>query len=140
MLRKFKIKLNGEEYYVEMEELDAPNTQQPTPSVVEPSQPVAQPVVEEKVTPQAQPEPQPQSTASAAVITDNTLTAPMPGKIIKVLLKEGTNVEINQPIMVLEAMKMENEIVANKAGTLSKIHVTVGQSVNAGDALFTIDE
>ena len=62
----------------------------------------------------------------------------MPGTILKILVNVGDAVTENQPLMILEAMKMENEIVAGSAGTVSAIHVTQGQVVNAGDGLITI--
>ena len=90
MLRKFKIKVDGKEYLVEMEEIGA----------VAPAAPVAPAPVA--------PAPAPAAPAS-------------------------------EPLMILEAMKMENEIVASKAGVVSGIHVANGQVVNPGDALITIN-
>ena len=63
----------------------------------------------------------------------------MPGTILKLLVKEGDAVKANQALMILEAMKMENEVVAAQDGTVAGIHVTQGQIVNAGDALITIN-
>lgn len=62
----------------------------------------------------------------------------MPGTVIKILVAPGDQVVENQPLLVLEAMKMENEIVADRAGQVSQIFVERNQSVNAGDALITI--
>ena len=64
--------------------------------------------------------------------------APMPGTILRELVNIGDEVKENQPLMILEAMKMENEVVANHAGKVAGIHVNQGQVVNAGDALITI--
>jgi biotin carboxyl carrier protein len=87
----------------------------------------------------------PASTASATgpavsdtEVTDGTVNAPMPGVILKLLLQPGETVTANQPVLVLEAMKMENEIKAPVAGTLEKFFVSEGASVNTGDALFQI--
>ena len=66
------------------------------------------------------------------------MTAPMPGTILRVLVNIGDEVKENQPLMILEAMKRENEVVANHAGKVAGIHVNQGQVVNAGDALITI--
>ncbi len=67
------------------------------------------------------------------------VTVPMQGTIVKVLVEEGQEVEIGQPVVVLEAMKMENNITAEKAGTISSVKVSVGDSVGAGDIVAEID-
>ena len=61
--------------------------------------------------------------------------APMPGKIIKVLVKRGDFVEARQAVVIVEAMKMENELRSPKAGTVSDVRVTEGASVEAGAVL-----
>lgn len=63
----------------------------------------------------------------------------MPGKIVKILVAEGDEVEQGQGLVVVEAMKMENEITAPKAGTISAVKVQPGLAVEAGAALITID-
>ena len=63
----------------------------------------------------------------------------MPGTILSVAVKPGDSVSEGQTVFVLEAMKMENEIVAPKAGTISSIDVAQGASVNSGDLLATMD-
>ncbi|MGY6500942.1 MAG: acetyl/propionyl/methylcrotonyl-CoA carboxylase subunit alpha [Acidimicrobiales bacterium] len=67
------------------------------------------------------------------------VTVPMQGTIVKVLVEEGQEIEIGQPVVVLEAMKMENNIAAEKAGTVSAVKVAVGDSVGAGDIVVEID-
>jgi biotin carboxyl carrier protein len=67
------------------------------------------------------------------------IKAPMPGKIVRVLVEEGAAVEAKQGIVVMEAMKMQNEIRSPKAGTVKKVSVTEGAAVNAGDLLATIE-
>ena len=62
----------------------------------------------------------------------------MQGTIVKVLVKEGQKVEAGEPVCVLEAMKMENNIAADKAGTISEIKVAEGQSVGSGDVVAVI--
>lgn len=130
MLRKFKITIDGKEYLVEMEEIGAPvqaaTPVQPTPAPV-PAPAEASPQVEEVQAPQ------PTATAGA-----DAVPSPMPGTILKVLVAVGDQVAENQPLLILEAMKMENEIVASSAGTVSAIHVSPGQVVNPGDGLITI--
>jgi biotin carboxyl carrier protein len=67
------------------------------------------------------------------------VTAPMPGKVVRVLVSAGDTVEANQGLVVVEAMKMQNEIRAPKAGTIDRIFISEGQAVAAGDALVTIN-
>ena len=65
--------------------------------------------------------------------------APLPGTIFKVIVKEGDDVKKGQSIMVLEAMKMENNILAEKDGVVNKIHVSEGDAVLQGDILVEIE-
>jgi len=67
------------------------------------------------------------------------LKAPMPGKIVKLLVVEGAEVNANQGILVMEAMKMQNEIKAPKKGIVKKIAVQEGLAVNAGDLLAAVE-
>lgn len=60
------------------------------------------------------------------------IVAPMPGKIVKVLVNKGDPVQARQPLVVIEAMKMENELRAAGAGAVAELHVQEGQSVDAG--------
>jgi biotin carboxyl carrier protein len=66
------------------------------------------------------------------------ITAPMPGKIVRVLVSAGDTVEAGQGLLVVEAMKMQNEIRAPKAGKVEKLHVAEGQAVTSGQALAVI--
>jgi biotin carboxyl carrier protein len=67
------------------------------------------------------------------------LTAPMPGKIVRVLVSEGAAVEAGAGVLVVEAMKMQNEIKSPKKGTIQKILVGTGAAVNAGDVLAIVE-
>lgn len=73
--------------------------------------------------------------AHAAAEGPQRVTAPMPGKIVKLLVKPGDRVEPRQGVVVVEAMKMENELRARAAGTVSEVRVTEGASVEAGAIL-----
>jgi biotin carboxyl carrier protein len=66
------------------------------------------------------------------------VTAPMPGKIVRLLVKAGDAVSARQALVVVEAMKMENELRAGRAGTIAEIHVREGASVEAGALLIVI--
>ena len=61
--------------------------------------------------------------------------APMPGKIVRVLVKDGDGVTAGQGLLVVEAMKMQNEVKSPKSGTVERVMVKEGQAVNAGEAL-----
>jgi glutaconyl-CoA/methylmalonyl-CoA decarboxylase subunit gamma len=64
-----------------------------------------------------------------------TVRAPIAGKVVKVLVAVGDAIEAGRPVIVLEAMKMENELIAERGGTVSAIHKAAGQAVDTGDAL-----
>jgi biotin carboxyl carrier protein len=66
------------------------------------------------------------------------LTAPMPGKVVRVLVKAGDQVTARQPVVVVEAMKMENELRASRGGTVAEVLVREGTSVDAGALLLVI--
>lgn len=134
MLRKFKIKVDGQEYQVEMEEIGAVAPAAPVAPVAAPAAPAA-PAVEAAV----EAAPAPAAPVAATPAGADAMPSPMPGNILRILVNVGDTVTENQPLMILEAMKMENEIVAAKAGVVAGIHVKEGQVVNPGDALITIN-
>lgn len=67
-----------------------------------------------------------------------TLAAPMPGLVVRVLVREGDAVRTGQGLIVLEAMKMENELKAAGGGTVARVHVTAGDKVERGTSLVTL--
>jgi biotin carboxyl carrier protein len=67
------------------------------------------------------------------------LTAPMPGKIVRVLVSQGADVEAGAGVLVVEAMKMQNEIKSPKKGKIQQILVSEGAAVNAGDVLAIVE-
>lgn len=67
------------------------------------------------------------------------IRAQMPGKIIKVMIAEGTHVSAGEGLLVIEAMKMQNEVKAPKDGVLRRIHVSEGSTVNAGEPLVVVE-
>ena len=68
------------------------------------------------------------------------INAPMPGKVVRVLVKPGEEVKLRQVLVVVEAMKMENELRAARDGKISAVFVSEGQSVEAGTALVAVDQ
>jgi len=77
--------------------------------------------------------------ASAVTAGPSRLEAPIPGKVVKVHVKVGDDVEAGQPLVVLEAMKMENELTAEQAGKVIAVHVEPGQIVTAGEPLAELE-
>jgi biotin carboxyl carrier protein len=67
------------------------------------------------------------------------ITSPMPGKVVRVLVEPGTQVEAGAGVVVVEAMKMQNEMKSPKAGVVVSINVEAGATVNAGDVLAVIE-
>jgi len=67
------------------------------------------------------------------------LVAPMPGKVVRLLVNEGAEVEAGQGVVVVEAMKMQNEIKSPKQGIVRKLVATAGANVNAGDVLAVVE-
>jgi biotin carboxyl carrier protein len=71
-------------------------------------------------------------------VSEGSVTAPMTGRILSVMVEEGDLVKTGQVLCVLEAMKMENEITASKAGTIKKVFVSEGSPVSEGEVLFIV--
>jgi acetyl-CoA/propionyl-CoA carboxylase biotin carboxyl carrier protein len=90
-------------------------------------------------TAKASPRPRRSAGASAAAAGSGSVTVPMQGTIVKVLVSEGDDVEVGQTVCVLEAMKMENNIAADKSGTVKEVKVEAGQSVGSGDVVVVIE-
>ena len=109
------VTVNGVSYQVEMDNVLPAAPVQAAPATVAAPKPAAAP-----------------AGAGKAVV------APMPGVILEVSVKEGDTVSAGQKVAVLEAMKMENEIQAESAGTVTKIHVAKGDSVSDGTPIVTI--
>ena len=131
---KYKITLNNRIYEVEVEagkamlldEYEAVAPAAPAPTTA--AAPVA-----------AAPAPAPAAPAAPAVTgAGEAVKAPMPGTILKVAVSQGQAVKAGQVLVVLEAMKMENEIMAPKDGTVTQVVTAKGASVSTGDPLIVI--
>jgi biotin carboxyl carrier protein len=67
------------------------------------------------------------------------IVAPMPGKVVRILARAGTEVQAGQGVIVVEAMKMQNELKSPKQGLVQKVEVAEGAAVNAGDVLMIVE-
>lgn len=80
----------------------------------------------------------PKAASKPAAVSSGSVVAPMPGTVIKILKNEGDAVKAGDVVLILEAMKMENEITAPVAGTLASVNCTAGGTVAGGDVLFEV--
>lgn len=130
---KYKVTLNGKTYEVEVEKgkailLDEYEALAPAPTQPETSAPTAV----------AAPASAPAPAAPVNLAAGETVSAPMPGNIIRVDVKQGDTVKSGQILVILEAMKMENEIVAPKDGTVAQVVTSKGAVVDTGSPLVVI--
>ena len=127
---KYKVTLNNRVYEVEVEQGEAMLVNEyelAAPAVAAPAAPAA-PVA---AAPAAAP-------AAGALAAGEVITSPMPGNILKINVTQGQKVNEGDVLIVLEAMKMENEISATKSGTVAQINVTKGAVVETGTPLVII--
>ncbi len=136
---RYIVTLKGKTYEVEVDEEGASlvdervaQGQPAAPIVREPSVPAARPAAAAAAPAVKKPAPTPVPAGSDAV------TAPMAGSIAEVRVREGQQVSEGDVVVILEAMKMENEIVAARSGVVSKVCVSRGQTVQADDTLVVI--
>ena len=132
---KYKVTLNGKTYEVEVEAgqamlVDEYEAYAPAPAAA----PAAAAPAAAPAAPAAAPAP----AAAAVTAAGEVVAAPMPGNILKVNVSQGQAVKAGDVLVVLEAMKMENEIYAGVAGKVTAINVTKGSTVNSGDVLVVI--
>jgi biotin carboxyl carrier protein len=138
MAKKFKVTIDGETYEVLVEEVgetpvikkiseikEEPKIKEESKKEIPVQVPVTEPKIEKKV----------QVTETGK----NILTAPLPGKILKVLASPGSRVKRGDLLLTIEAMKMENEFFASNDGVVKEVFVTPGQSVETGEKLLSIE-
>lgn len=115
-MKNYKVVVNGTEYAISIELISE----------------------QEAKAAQAAPKAAPKAAAPAAAGEGEKINAPMPGNILAVNVKEGDVVKKGQVLMILEAMKMENEIMAGTDGTVTSVCVAKGATVETGTVLCTI--
>lgn len=138
-MKKFKFTIRGNEYEVQINsfedsiaEVDVNGSIYQVELAEEVKTTKTPKLVRSKPIPTKEEKPKPVSGLSK-------VEAPLPGTIFKLILKEGDDVKKGQPILILEAMKMENNILAEKDGVINKILVSEGDSVLQGDILVEIE-
>ena len=136
-MRKFKITVDGKVYEVEVEEVGENKS---SGGAISASQPVVSKAKEEPV----KPEPAKVSNSLAlskaptVAVAGEEVVAPMPGKVLQLKVNEEDSVKEGDTLLILEAMKMENEIIANTSGSIKKINAVVNDMVDTGDVLMVI--
>ncbi len=139
-MRKFIVSVNGKQYEVEVEEVTSSAT-----STVKTAPTITEAPKEEKLPPQPKAEtkveaaPKEEKKEVIAPQGAEVVTAPMPGTILNVNVNEGDTVKEGQILLILEAMKMENEVLAPRDGKVVNVAVTKGASVNTGDQLVIME-
>ena len=133
-MKRFQITVNGNAYDVQVEEMGGAAASAPA-AVPAPSAPapVAAPAPAAARAPAAAPAP-----AAPVAAGAETINAPMPGNIVNVMVKAGDTVAKGQVLLVLEAMKMENEIMSPRDGVVAGVHVSKGESVDSGKLLVSL--
>lgn len=136
-MKQYKVRVDGKEYTVEVEEINSGNAVSSLSMPVTQKQaavPKEKPREPENAPKQAEVKP----SAAPGALEGETIKAPMPGKILKVNVSEGDSVNEGDTVLILEAMKMENEIIANSGGKVKKIFVSVNDMVETDDTLITV--
>ena len=127
-MKKYTITVNGTAYEVEVEEAGVVAS---APKAAPKDAPATAPA------PKAAPAPAPKAAAPVAAGA-TTVSAPMPGKVLSINVKAGDAVKSGDVLLILEAMKMQNEIMAPADGTVSDVRVSAGQTVATGDVMIVL--
>ena len=126
-MKRFLIKINGKTYDAEVEVIGASAA---APAVA--PAPAASPKA-------AAPAPAPAAPAAAPKAGGPAnVTSPLPGTVLRLVKNAGDTVAAGEVVMIVESMKMENEVVAPEAGRIASIAVAAGSAINTGDLLFTL--
>jgi len=131
-MKKFNVTVNGKTYEVDVEEVGG------VASAPRPAAPARSAAPAPKAAPAAAPAPKAAPAPAEVPAGSATVTAPMPGTVLDIKVAAGDTVTEGQCVMILEAMKMENEIMAPTSGTVSSVTVNKGASVNSGDVMIVI--
>jgi glutaconyl-CoA decarboxylase len=141
-VRRFKVKINDEEFEVEVEEVGGTEqVRSLRPAAPAPAQPVVVPPVAPRVAPVAPaaapvaPKAAPKEAAAAPAGGEDAVRAPIPGVVSEIKVASGKSVKKGEVLLLLEAMKMQNEILAPYDATVLEVSISQGASVQTGDVL-----
>lgn len=145
-MAEYKITLNGTEYYLQVEKIKGDDDRpvrapvSAKPALAPPPRPVAP-----QRTPASAPAPakpsafeKPATAVASGSGGREEITAPIPGRVVDILVKEGQDVKKGEVLLILDAMKMENEVVASGDGMVGQILTSKDAFVNAGDVLMVL--
>ena len=135
-MRKFAITVNGQAYEVEVEEIGGAPSFAAAPAPVQFAAPA--PVAAPAARPAA-PAPKAAAPAASGAVGGTKVNAPMPGTVLDVKVSVGQKVKNGETLLILEAMKMENEIASPADGTVASINVSKGATVNTGDLMISLN-
>lgn len=127
-MKKYRVNVNGTDYEITLEEVTGAEASKPSAPVAQPA-PAAAPAPAEAPAAPA---------ATAAPAGGEQILSPMPGNILNVNVKVGDAVKKGQVLLILEAMKMENEIMAPRDGSVAQVVVSKGAVVDTGAALVVL--
>ena len=132
-MKKFNVTVNGTAYDVEVNEVKAA-----APAAAPKAAPAAAPKAAPAAAPKAAPAPAPAAAAAPVPAGAETVKAPMPGKILSVAVSAGQAVKKGETLLILEAMKMQNEIAAPHDAVVSEVRVAANQTVSTGDDMVVL--
>ena len=140
-MKKYIVRVDGKAYDVEVETVKEGDALKPVAKVTPMPTPEAkpEPVPTAKPVPAPPREPAPAPVSKPSSVSENTIPAPMAGTIIRILVKAGDLVKKGDVLLVLEAMKMENDVMASADGKIKSVDVAEGATINAGDILITLE-
>lgn len=134
-MRQFRVLVNGNEYKVAIEELEKEEITTAGKGAIPQKTTAPSPPKPAEAKAAAKPAPSPKQ---AVADGSGNIVAAMPGTILDIKVEVGASVSKGQPLLVLEAMKMENDVMAPCDGTVKEIQVAKGASVNSGDLLIVL--
>lgn len=133
-MKKYNVTVNGVVYEVVVEEADGTAVSAPAAAPA----PVASPAPVAAPAPKATPAPAAAAPKASGAQGSIKVVAPMPGTILKLNVKVGDTLKANDLVCILEAMKMENEIMSPRDGVVAGVHVSKGESVDSGKLLVSL--
>jgi len=126
-MKRFKVKINDQEFFVEVEEIE--DKKESSQRIPKQSFSFNKPVQSTE----------PKAFSEEDKKNKDAIYAQLPGTVVKLLKNEGDMVLEKEAVLILEAMKMENEIIAHKKGIIKRLYVKQGQKVSKGDILLEIE-